>query len=686
MIMVRTLLKVMAGVFVVVLVAVAGFFYTFDANSYREEIIELVEAITGRRIDISGDIDLSLYPWIGIKVSEVTVKNPVGFSKPVFADIGQLDLRMKVLPLLKRRLEIDKLVLHRLNVDLEKNAAGQSNWSGLAAANSGQLDSKLGLAGLTLGDVDIDDASISWLDQKTGQKLKVSRIRLDTEPADLGQPLPVTFKALIENKQSGWMAAVNAKAKLEFSADSAVLDAKALKLTAKVLLPDSDVFKFAMVADSVLDLQTQSARLTNARLGLFGLVVGATLDVQNLFSAPVIEGPIKVKTFEAGILAKHLKLKIPQLANDQSLKKIKLSGLFKTDFDSFRLDDISATVDHSKLEGSVRLAGMASPTIHYELKADRIDLDDYRTAGDITRQSDAPMRLDSITEVSLNGVFEVQTASVDGVQFSQVRVPADISDGVVTLDPVTMGVHQGDVKAAIRLDARETPLVTMNAEIRQVDAASAINPPLKHIAGEQAPSLTGQVDVDLAINATGRSIDALKRSAKGSLNLQMVNGTVEGIDFNYASQSVVVDYAKRNDFRVSRTFNDEYVPDSATKFDRLKATLKIEPGRLVNDDLLMISELVTVTGSGQLDWVNRKLDYQPVIDMHVKNTGNVRDKLRDNPMRYHLEGPLGQLTCRFDVDRYDLHMGRLMIQEAKAHRNRMINSQSGHSWQNVLSK
>jgi len=33
------------------------------------EITELAEAIADRRIDIAGDIDLSLYPWVGIKAA-----------------------------------------------------------------------------------------------------------------------------------------------------------------------------------------------------------------------------------------------------------------------------------------------------------------------------------------------------------------------------------------------------------------------------------------------------------------------------------------------------------------------------------------------------------------------------------------------------------------------------------------
>ena len=80
------------------------------------------------------------------------------------------------------------------------------------------------------------------------------------------------------------------------------------------------------------------------------------------------------------------------------------------------------------------------------------------------------------------------------------------------------------------------------------------------------------------------------------------------------------------------------------------------------------------------------MDYRPEIDMHVPNTGNIRDKLRDHPMMYHAHGAFGAVEVDFDVARYDLHMGRLMIQEAKANRNRKLNSQSQNNWQNALSE
>ena len=123
----KTFLKVFAGMIVLFVIAIAGFIYTFDANKYKEEIAELVESVSDRPVSIAGDMDISLYPWIGIKINDVTIENADGFSNKTFATIGQFDVKIKMLPLLQKRLDIDKLVLHRLVLELETNAAGEKN-------------------------------------------------------------------------------------------------------------------------------------------------------------------------------------------------------------------------------------------------------------------------------------------------------------------------------------------------------------------------------------------------------------------------------------------------------------------------------------------------------------------------------------------------------------------------------
>ncbi len=685
----KTLLKVFAGIVVLSVIAIAGFVYTFDANQYKDEIAELVESVTDRPISIAGDMDISIYPWIGIKINDVTIENAAGFSNRTFATIGQFDVRIKMLPLLQKQLEIDRLVLHRLALDLEMNAAGENNWSDFAGvAENENAESGSGLAGLTVGGIDLADSRLTWVDVNTGKKLKLSNVSLSTQAISKGQPLPVELKAFVESNQPEFQAAVNAKTSLEFNKDSAAFDAKGLKLTVKTLLPNTEMenITLAMVADGKINLQTRSAKLTNARLGVLGLVMGGTFEVENIFSVPVIQGPVKVKAFEAGKLAKHLDFDIPQMANAQSLKNISLTALFKTDFDAVYMDNISANVDRSKVKGFVHITGLSQPVVRYELKADRIDLGDYRIISEGQEKGDMPLSLEFIRTADVEGVLDVEAVTAGDTELHKVRIASNIDNDIFNANPITMVVSEGEVKAAIRLDARETPAFSVVAEARQMDASTTINPLLISILGEEAPTLSGRVDADANLSATGTSVNALKTSAQGKIKLNMDKAIVKGVDFDYASYAVVADYAERNDFRVSRTFNVEYDPDRATEFDRLHATFRVSKGRLINSDLLLESETVNVTGTGSLDFLNGKLDYRPVIDMKMASTVNVRDKLRDHPMEYQALGSWGEITTEFDVDRYDLHMGRLMIQEAKANRNRRINSQSQNSWENALSK
>ena len=685
----KTFLKVFTGIVVLLVIAIAGFVYTFDANNYKEEIAELVESVTDRPISIAGDMDISLYPWIGIKINDVTIENAAGFSNKTFATIGQFDVRIKMLPLLQKRLEIDRLVLHRLALDLEINDAGENNWSGIAAVSeSKNVKSGSGLAGLTIGGIDLADSRLSWVDVNTGKQLKLSNLSLSTQAVINGQPLPVELKAFVQSNQPEWQAAVNAKTRLEFNQDSAVFDAKDLKLTVKALLPNTEMEKvtLAMIADSKIDLQTRSAKLTNARIGVLGLVMGGTFDVENIFSVPVIQGPVKVKTFEAAKLAKRFNFDIPQMANAQSLKHISLTALFKTDFDTVYMDNISANVDQSKVKGFLHITGLSQPVVRYELKADRINLDDYRIVSNGPDKGEIPLPLEFIRTADVEGVLDVEAVMAGDTELHKVHIASNIDDDILNANPITMLVSEGEMKAAMRLDARDTPAVSFVAEARQIDASAAINPLLTNILGDEAPTLSGRVDADANLSATGSSTTALRTSAQGTIKVNMDKAIIKGIDFDHASYAVVADYAERNDFRVSRTFNVEYVPDRATEFDSLRATFRITKGKLINSDLLLESETVNVTGTGSLDFINDKLDYRPVIDMKMASTVNVRDKLRDHPMEYQAYGSWGEITTEFDVKRYDLHMGRLMIQEAKANRNRRINSQSDNSWTNALSK
>ena len=79
--------------------AIAVFVLTFDANRYKPDLAALVKAKTGRDVSINGDIQLSLYPNLALRLQQVSLGNAAGFSGEAFAKAEQARVSVQVLPL-----------------------------------------------------------------------------------------------------------------------------------------------------------------------------------------------------------------------------------------------------------------------------------------------------------------------------------------------------------------------------------------------------------------------------------------------------------------------------------------------------------------------------------------------------------------------------------------------------------
>jgi AsmA protein len=83
----KKLVKVVAIVFgiLVVLVMAAAVIVPLvvNPNDYKDRIVAVVEKQTGRQLKIQGDIDVSLFPWLGVKIEAVELGNAAGFENPL---------------------------------------------------------------------------------------------------------------------------------------------------------------------------------------------------------------------------------------------------------------------------------------------------------------------------------------------------------------------------------------------------------------------------------------------------------------------------------------------------------------------------------------------------------------------------------------------------------------------------
>src|SRR5260221_14212115 len=121
---------VLIGMAAVALLLAAAIIYvmSIDFDGYRPLLAAQVKAATGHDIAIGGHLDLKLSLTPTLAVNDVRVANTPGFSRPDMATIARLEAQIALLPLLSRRLQIERFMLTGADIALETDAQGRGNW------------------------------------------------------------------------------------------------------------------------------------------------------------------------------------------------------------------------------------------------------------------------------------------------------------------------------------------------------------------------------------------------------------------------------------------------------------------------------------------------------------------------------------------------------------------------------
>ncbi len=126
---VRLGLRALGIVLLVLIAAGAVVIARFDPNDHKASIVAEVKQATGRDLTLNGPITLKWAIPPVIEARDVTLSNPAGFSRPLMASLERLELRLALLPLISRTIEIKSLVLINPDIRLETDAQGTPNWT-----------------------------------------------------------------------------------------------------------------------------------------------------------------------------------------------------------------------------------------------------------------------------------------------------------------------------------------------------------------------------------------------------------------------------------------------------------------------------------------------------------------------------------------------------------------------------
>jgi AsmA protein len=240
---------------VVGLIAVTVFYLLvlFDLNDFKAEITQKVEQQTGRQLRIAGDIGWTVYPSLGLSLSDVTLSNPEGFVPEQMLEVSKLVAAVALMPLLNKDLQIQQLHMDGVTVNLVTAKNGRTSMDGLtsdkavasALAETGTPVTAPGSQQLKLEDLSIRNLQLNMITEGSPtQSLALKSFNLTDFKANEWAPLD--FELVV--KSTPTQLEVKGSAQLQLSNNNQlvqlkdfVLDTEFQGLPLKQLLLETDL-------------------------------------------------------------------------------------------------------------------------------------------------------------------------------------------------------------------------------------------------------------------------------------------------------------------------------------------------------------------------------------------------------------------------------------------------------------
>ncbi|MGK0439129.1 MAG: AsmA protein, partial [Paracoccaceae bacterium] len=165
---------------VLILLAIIIIPLVVDPNDYRDQLSTLVKDKTGRDLNLSGDLKISVFPWLGVKTQGLSLSQPNGIEGNMLS-VDTAQLRVKLVPLLSKKIEVDTVVLERPTINLVTLKNGLDSFSGLTddtASEELEKDSATTAVALAIQGVRLTDGTVIIDDRQAGSLMQLTNLNL----------------------------------------------------------------------------------------------------------------------------------------------------------------------------------------------------------------------------------------------------------------------------------------------------------------------------------------------------------------------------------------------------------------------------------------------------------------------------------------------------------------------------
>ncbi len=292
----------------------------------------------------------------------------------------------------------------------------------------------------------------------------------------------------------------------------------------------------------------------------------------------------------------------------------------QADGEKLSVDPLSARVDDSQLKARVGITRFANPQFSFDVDIDRLDVDRYvarkegasRPAAGRSAGDDTPIDLAALKNLDASGEAHIGALKIANVKTSNVQVGLKAEGGLVDLAPFSARLYQGSMAGTLRVDVRATPAIAVRQDMQGI----SIGPLLADAINNDM--LDGRGSLGLDVKTQGASVGALKKGLNGTAALHLTDGAIQGFDL---AGTIREAQSRLNVLKAQGELGADR--SKKTDFSEMKASFKISNGVARNDDLDIKSPLFRITGSGDIDIGNERLNYlaKPTVVATLKGQG-----------------------------------------------------------------
>jgi AsmA protein len=569
-----------------------------DVEKYKPMIEDTVAEAIGRSFTLGGPLKPSVFPWIGLQLSDLHVGNPPGFKEKDFVFVKSFEVRVKLLPLLTRKVEVKRFVMDSPRIVLEKTKDGRSGWEGLGSGESQAPaktktdpvpkpsgDGGLPFEDLVVGELAITNGRIMYLDFSTDTRKEVTDLELLLSDVSLDKPIGVAFSAIADNKpvsldgKVGPLGDQPGKAPMPLDFLLTVAEHLNIKLSGRVD-PSGDTPEF----DVALDIPSFSPRKLLADL----------------------RQPLPVEPADSTVLN----------TVSLTLKAVGSAGNVNISGGTIKLDDTRVTFSGQAKE-------YEKPNIALKVNLDRIDLDRYLPQAKADEEAASPepsppvqsppADYTPLRKLVLDADFLIDELKMKNMRFRKIVLKAVAKNGIITINPLKLNLYQGNISGSGTMNLqRKTPRTAVDMSLTGVQAG----PLIKDMLNKEL--IEGVMTAAIGLNFTGDRPDQARSSLNGKGHVRFNDGAIVGIDLANMVRNV----------QAAFTGGEQPQTKPRTDFAELVLPFTTTRGMFKTDNAKLTSPLMRVQAKGTVDLPSEAINMriQPKFVATIKGQGDVQQR------------------------------------------------------------